>query len=150
MSMAATALRADVAANAADRALLKRFGVYGPPTIAFFSGNGRERSRYRVVGYLDGPQFAGRCTPLSARSVPPPDITTGSEGTAQTDESRRVSPRPSRDSSLGHKNRHLDVNRWIRVPSAACNHAISVEVVSMHRRQLLMSAATLALPALSL
>lgn len=28
--MAATALRADVAANAADQALLKRFGVYGP------------------------------------------------------------------------------------------------------------------------
>jgi thioredoxin:protein disulfide reductase len=55
----AVLLRADVTANDADdRALLKRFGIYGPPTIAFYGRNGRERSRYRVVGYLDGAQFA--------------------------------------------------------------------------------------------
>ena len=52
-------LRADVTANdAANRELLKRFGIYGPPTITFYGRNGQERSRYRVVGYLDGPQFA--------------------------------------------------------------------------------------------
>jgi thioredoxin:protein disulfide reductase len=52
-------LRADVTANDADdRALLKRFGIYGPPTIAFYARDGQERSRYRVVGYLGGAQFA--------------------------------------------------------------------------------------------
>lgn len=52
-------LRADVTANdAEDRALLKRFGIYGPPTIAFYGRDGRERSRYRVVGYMNGAQFA--------------------------------------------------------------------------------------------
>ena len=52
-------LRADVTANDADaQALLKRFGIYGPPTIAFYSRDGQERSRYRVVGYMKGAQFA--------------------------------------------------------------------------------------------
>lgn len=51
-------LRADVTADDADdQALLKRLGVIGPPTIAFYGRDGRERSSERVVGYLDGPQF---------------------------------------------------------------------------------------------
>ncbi len=54
-------LRADVTANDADdRALLQRFGIYGPPTIAFYGRDGQERSRYRVVGYMKGAEFA-RC-----------------------------------------------------------------------------------------
>jgi thiol:disulfide interchange protein DsbD len=52
-------LRADVTANDADdRALLQRFGIYGPPTIAFYGRDGRERPRYRVVGYMRGAEFA--------------------------------------------------------------------------------------------
>lgn len=52
-------LRADVTADDADdKALLKRLSVIGPPTIAFYGRNGQERSSHRVVGYLDGPQFA--------------------------------------------------------------------------------------------
>jgi thioredoxin:protein disulfide reductase len=52
-------LRADVTSNDADdRALLQRFGIYGPPTIAFYGRDGRERSRYRVVGYMKGTEFA--------------------------------------------------------------------------------------------
>jgi thiol:disulfide interchange protein DsbD len=52
-------LRADVTADDAnDRALLKRFGIIGPPTIAFYGRDGRERSRYRVVGYMAGAEFA--------------------------------------------------------------------------------------------
>ena len=48
-----TLLRADVTANNSDdQALLKRFGIFGPPTIAFYGGDGRERSNYRVVGYM--------------------------------------------------------------------------------------------------
>jgi thiol:disulfide interchange protein DsbD len=54
-------LRADVTSNDADdQALLRHFDVYGPPTIAFYDRDGRERARYRVVGYMDGPKFASR------------------------------------------------------------------------------------------
>jgi thiol:disulfide interchange protein DsbD len=53
-------LRADVTADDADdKALLKRFGIFGPPTIAFFGRDGVERPRYRVVGYMKGAEFAG-------------------------------------------------------------------------------------------
>jgi thiol:disulfide interchange protein DsbD len=52
-------LRADVTSNDVDdRALLQRFGIYGPPTIAFYGRDGHERSRYRVVGYMKGVEFA--------------------------------------------------------------------------------------------
>jgi thiol:disulfide interchange protein DsbD len=53
-----TLLQVDVTANNADdQALLKRFGIFGPPTIAFFV-NGEERKDYRVVGYMKAAQFA--------------------------------------------------------------------------------------------
>jgi thiol:disulfide interchange protein DsbD len=52
-------LRADVTANdAADQALLKSFGIFGPPTIAFYGTDGIERRAYRVVGYMKAPEFA--------------------------------------------------------------------------------------------
>jgi thioredoxin:protein disulfide reductase len=52
-------LRADVTADDADdKALLKRFGIFGPPTIAFYGRDGRERARHRVVGYMSGVEFA--------------------------------------------------------------------------------------------
>jgi thiol:disulfide interchange protein DsbD len=51
-------LRADVTANDdADQALLKRFGIVGPPAILFFGPDGRERREYRVVGFLDAARF---------------------------------------------------------------------------------------------
>jgi thiol:disulfide interchange protein DsbD len=54
-------LRADVTANTADdQALLKRFGIFGPPTIAFYGADGHERSQYRVVGYMKADAFAAR------------------------------------------------------------------------------------------
>ena len=54
-------LRADVTAdNAADQALLKHFGIFGPPTIAFYGPNGHERRHERVVGYLDAAAFLRR------------------------------------------------------------------------------------------
>ena len=54
-------LRADVTENNADdQALLKRFGIFGPPTIAFYGSNGDERSQYRVVGYMKADAFAAR------------------------------------------------------------------------------------------
>ncbi|MCB1624427.1 MAG: thioredoxin fold domain-containing protein, partial [Pseudomonadales bacterium] len=52
-------LQADVTANDADdQELLKHFGIFGPPTIAFYGVDGSERSAYRVVGYMKAPEFA--------------------------------------------------------------------------------------------
>ena len=51
-------LQADVTANDdADQALLKRFGILGPPTIVFFGADGRERSEYRIVGFKPADEF---------------------------------------------------------------------------------------------
>lgn len=51
-------LQADVTANNADdKALLKKFGLYGPPGILFFDAKGHELSDFRVVGYQDATQF---------------------------------------------------------------------------------------------
>jgi thiol:disulfide interchange protein DsbD len=45
-------LRADVTNNNADdKALLKRFGLFGPPGIVFFDGKGQEVVNARVIGY---------------------------------------------------------------------------------------------------
>ncbi len=52
-------LQADVTANDADdRALLERFGLYGPPGIIFFTGDGDERQNYTVVGMMWPDEFA--------------------------------------------------------------------------------------------
>ncbi len=53
-----TVLRADVTANNDDdQALLKRFGIIGPPALLFFGPEGTERREYRIVGFVDAPQF---------------------------------------------------------------------------------------------
>jgi thiol:disulfide interchange protein DsbD len=52
-------LRADVTANDdQDQALLRHFGIFGPPTIAFYGRNGEERRNFRVVGFMKPEQFA--------------------------------------------------------------------------------------------
>lgn len=51
-------VQADVTANnEADRALLKRFNLLGPPTIVFFDRDGREISQARLVGKKDAEEF---------------------------------------------------------------------------------------------
>jgi thiol:disulfide interchange protein DsbD len=51
-------LQADVTANDADdKALLARYGLYGPPAILFFDAQGKERTGQRVTGYQDAGQF---------------------------------------------------------------------------------------------
>ncbi|MBX3702888.1 MAG: protein-disulfide reductase DsbD [Steroidobacteraceae bacterium] len=51
-------LKADVTANnEADQALLRRFGVYGPPTTAFFGTHGRECRPFRLVGFVKADDF---------------------------------------------------------------------------------------------
>lgn len=52
-------LQADVTLNdEEDQALLKRFGVFGPPTIIFFGTDGMQREGYEVVGYMKAKDFA--------------------------------------------------------------------------------------------
>jgi thiol:disulfide interchange protein DsbD len=52
-------LKADVTANSAqDKALLARFGLFGPPGIVFFHG-GKELADLRVVGFMAAEAFAG-------------------------------------------------------------------------------------------
>ena len=51
-------LRADVTANNdADRALLKRFHLFGPPGLIFFDAQGHELEGARVVGFQDAKRF---------------------------------------------------------------------------------------------
>jgi thiol:disulfide interchange protein DsbD len=51
-------LQIDVTANNADdRAMLKRFDLFGPPGIMFFDADGRELAQRRVIGYQDADKF---------------------------------------------------------------------------------------------
>ncbi|HLQ01765.1 MAG TPA: protein-disulfide reductase DsbD [Burkholderiales bacterium] len=53
-----TLLRADVTANSAnDKALLKRYRLFGPPGIIFFDASGREIEGLRVIGYQPPEKF---------------------------------------------------------------------------------------------
>jgi thiol:disulfide interchange protein DsbD len=55
----AVLLHADVTRNdAIDQELLHHFGIFGPPTIAFYGPDGEERSNFRVVGYMKAEEFA--------------------------------------------------------------------------------------------
>jgi thiol:disulfide interchange protein DsbD len=60
-------LRADVtAAGAAERALLKRFGLFGPPAVLLFDGRGHEIAGARVIGFQDAPTFLHTLDNLAA------------------------------------------------------------------------------------
>jgi len=51
-------IQADVTANSdADKALLKRFKLFGPPGIIFFDADGAERKNLRVVGFQNAETF---------------------------------------------------------------------------------------------
>jgi thiol:disulfide interchange protein DsbD len=51
-------LQADVTANNDDdKALLKRFKLFGPPGIVFFDRQGQEIRDGRVIGYQDADRF---------------------------------------------------------------------------------------------
>jgi len=65
----AIALQADVTAmDADDQALMKRFGIIGPPTIVFFSATGTEQPALRVVGFMKAAAFAAH---LRSAFAPP-------------------------------------------------------------------------------
>jgi thiol:disulfide interchange protein DsbD len=53
----AVLLQVDVTANSADdKALLKRFGLFGPPGLIFWNTQG-EQAEYKVVGYEPADKF---------------------------------------------------------------------------------------------
>ncbi|MFC5549750.1 protein-disulfide reductase DsbD [Massilia aerilata] len=59
-------LQVDVTANdAADRAMLKRFGLFGPPGIILFDRRGREIADGRVIGYQDSQKFLASLAKLN-------------------------------------------------------------------------------------
>ena len=64
-------LRADVTANDDDdQALLKRFGIFGPPSIMFFGQDGEERRAFRIIGYLSPQEFSAQVRQaLNSRSL---------------------------------------------------------------------------------
>jgi thiol:disulfide interchange protein DsbD len=52
-------LKADVTANNEDdKALLRRFSLFGPPGIIFFNGQGHEIKGLRVIGFQDAGRFS--------------------------------------------------------------------------------------------
>ncbi len=61
-----TRLKADVTANDdADQALMKRFGIIGPPGTLFFGCKAEERRDARLVGFEEAGAFAARLARLS-------------------------------------------------------------------------------------
>jgi thiol:disulfide interchange protein DsbD len=72
-------LRADVTANdAQDQALLKHFGIFGPPTIAFYDASGQEQRNFRVVGYMKAAEFASVLRQAIGASNTPSSTSTAS------------------------------------------------------------------------
>lgn len=60
-------LQADVTQNSSDdAALLKRFGLFGPPGIIFFDAAGKEIPAAKVVGYQDAAKFQLTLNQLSS------------------------------------------------------------------------------------
>ena len=52
-------LQADVTQNLDEhKALLKRFGLFGPPGIVFFDRQGNEINGLRVIGFQPADKFA--------------------------------------------------------------------------------------------
>jgi len=52
-------LQADVTANDdEDQALMRAFGIIGPPAILFFDSSGEEMKAYRLVGYFEAEAFS--------------------------------------------------------------------------------------------
>ncbi|MDP3307397.1 protein-disulfide reductase DsbD [Methylotenera sp.] len=65
-------LQVDVTANTdEDKALLKRFGLYGPPGIAFFNGHGQEMTTLKTVGFQNADRFSATLSKRDSCIVAP-------------------------------------------------------------------------------
>lgn len=66
----AVLLRADVTENdEADQALLRSLGLFGPPAILFFDGQGNEKRNYRLQGFVAPSPFVQHVTRSNQCSV---------------------------------------------------------------------------------
>ena len=66
-----TLLQVDVTANTPDdKALMKRFGIFGPPAIILFDASGNEIPGSRVVGFLDAKPFLDHLDLYLTRRLP--------------------------------------------------------------------------------
>ncbi|HLD66092.1 MAG TPA: thioredoxin family protein, partial [Pseudomonas sp.] len=62
-------IRFDItASDPAQRALLDRYQLFGPPAILLFAGNGDEWTDLRVVGEIDAAGFAERLRQAGSRN----------------------------------------------------------------------------------
>jgi thiol:disulfide interchange protein DsbD len=60
-------LRADVTENNDDdKALLRYFDAYGPPTIAFFDRSGQKHDAFDLVGFVPADEFSAHVTKFAA------------------------------------------------------------------------------------
>lgn len=63
-----TLLKADVTANdAEDQALLKHYGLVGPPVTIFFGADGKERRAQRLTGFESADKFVARVAKAAGR-----------------------------------------------------------------------------------
>lgn len=61
-------LQLDMTDNTAEhKALLKQFGIFGPPTILFFDANGKEYSQFRLVGSITASDLVDHLAKLPAK-----------------------------------------------------------------------------------
>ena len=59
-------VRVDVTANdELDRELLTHFGLFGPPTLAFFGKDGNEITEVRIQGEIDADAFSKHLSGVS-------------------------------------------------------------------------------------
>ena len=69
---AMTLLRVDVTANSADdRALMRKYRLFGPPALLFFAPAGDELASARVVGFQDAPTFRAHLDRVAAMVAAP-------------------------------------------------------------------------------
>ncbi len=66
-----TLLQVDVTANSEeDKALLKRFALYGPPGIVFFNKNGEEMTTIKTIGFQNADRFMTTLTKRDSCILP--------------------------------------------------------------------------------
>ncbi len=62
-----TLLRVDVTANNAnDKALMRKYQLFGPPALLFFGPDGQELSQARVIGFQNAEKFGAHLDRLAA------------------------------------------------------------------------------------
>lgn len=61
-------LKADVTANdAADRELLQKYELFGPPAVLFFGADAEEKRAYRLVGFINADEFVDHINSIPAQ-----------------------------------------------------------------------------------